>query len=86
MWQLQEAKAKFSEVVRCAQEEGPQAVSVHGTPEVVIISIKDYQRLKQKDVSFYDFFHDSPLSDITEEIDKVTLNRPSFDRDIGEFE
>ena len=37
VWSLQEAKAKFSEVVRRAQTEGPQVVTVHGK-EVVTIS------------------------------------------------
>jgi antitoxin Phd len=35
-WALQEAKAKFSELVRRAQTEGPQTVTVHGEPAVVI--------------------------------------------------
>jgi antitoxin Phd len=35
-WALQEAKAKFSELVRRAQSEGPQTVTVHGQPTVVV--------------------------------------------------
>ena len=38
VWSLQEAKAKFSEVVRRAQTEGPQVVTVHGKEAVVITS------------------------------------------------
>jgi prevent-host-death family protein len=38
IWSLQEAKAKFSEVVRRAQTEGPQVVTVHGKEAVVITS------------------------------------------------
>lgn len=86
MWQLQEAKAKFSEVVRCAQSHGPQEVSVHGKPEVVVISIRDYQQLQKKDISFYQFFHNSPLTDIAEELEEIVLQRPSFDRDIKGLE
>lgn len=36
IWSLQDAKAKFSEVVRRAQTEGPQTVTVHGKEAVVI--------------------------------------------------
>jgi prevent-host-death family protein len=36
VWSLQEAKAKFSEVVRLAQAEGPQDVTVHGKVAVTI--------------------------------------------------
>ena len=44
-WQLQEAKARFSEVVRRAKEEGPQHVTVHGREEVVILGADDFRRL-----------------------------------------
>ena len=36
IWSLQDAKAKFSEVVRLAQTEGPQVVTVHGREAVTI--------------------------------------------------
>ena len=36
IWSLQDAKAKFSEVVRLAQHEGPQVVTVHGREAVVV--------------------------------------------------
>lgn len=39
IWSLQEAKAKFSEVVKRAQTEGPQTVTVHGKPAVEIAAI-----------------------------------------------
>lgn len=41
VWSLQEAKAKFSEVVRRAQTEGPQMVTVHGKNAVVISAAED---------------------------------------------
>lgn len=44
-WQLQEAKARFSEVVRRAKEEGPQHVTVHGREEVVIVGADEFRRL-----------------------------------------
>jgi prevent-host-death family protein len=43
---LQDAKARFSELVRRARSEGPQLVTVHGREEVVIISAEDFRRLK----------------------------------------
>ncbi|MBJ6723336.1 type II toxin-antitoxin system Phd/YefM family antitoxin [Geomesophilobacter sediminis] len=45
-WRLQNAKARFSELVRRAKSEGPQHVSVHGRDEVVVISEEEYQRLQ----------------------------------------
>lgn len=44
-WSLQDAKARFSEVVRRAGEEGPQHVSVRGKEKAVVISAGDYARL-----------------------------------------
>lgn len=45
-WLLQDAKARFSELVRRAHAEGPQHVTVHGRDEVVILSAAEFQRLK----------------------------------------
>lgn len=42
---MQEAKARFSEVVRRAKQEGPQHVTVHGREEVVIVGADDFRRL-----------------------------------------
>jgi prevent-host-death family protein len=42
---LQEAKARFSELVRSAKQEGPQHVTVHGREEVVVIGAEDFRRL-----------------------------------------
>jgi prevent-host-death family protein len=43
---LQDAKARFSELVRRARGEGPQHVTVHGREVVVILSAEDFRRLK----------------------------------------
>jgi antitoxin Phd len=44
-WKLEDAKARFSEVVRRAHDEGPQAVTVRGRRAVVVIDAEDYDRL-----------------------------------------
>jgi antitoxin Phd len=44
-WKLEDAKARFSEVVRRAREAGPQRVTVHGQDAVVVLSAADYARL-----------------------------------------
>jgi prevent-host-death family protein len=45
-WRLQDAKARFSELVRKARSDGPQHVTVHGREEVVVISVEEFQALK----------------------------------------
>ncbi len=45
-WLLQDAKARFSELVRRVRSEGPQHVTVHGRDEVVVLSAEEFRRLK----------------------------------------
>lgn len=54
-WDQQEAKAKFSEVVRRARSEGPQLVTTRGAKAVVVLSAEDYLALiGRKPASFRD--------------------------------
>jgi prevent-host-death family protein len=45
-WPLQDAKARFSELVRRVRSEGPQYVTVHGRDEVVVMAAEEFRRLK----------------------------------------
>lgn len=63
-WQLQEAKNRFSEVVRKATEEGPQTVTKHGKDSVIVLSAEDYQKLEKPKTSLVEFFNSSPLSGV----------------------
>ena len=45
-WRLQDAKARFSELVRLAHSDGPQHVTLHGRDAVVVIDADEFQRLK----------------------------------------
>jgi prevent-host-death family protein len=45
-WLLQDAKARFSELVRRVRSEGPQHVTVHGRDEVVVVAAEEFHRLK----------------------------------------
>ncbi len=45
-WALQDAKARFSELVRRVRSEGPQHVTVHGRDEVVVIAAEEFRRLR----------------------------------------
>lgn len=46
-WQLQEAKNKLSQLVKEASKGVPQIITVHGKSAAVVISARDYQKLKQ---------------------------------------
>lgn len=45
-WALQDAKARFSELVRRVRSDGPQHVTVHGRDEVVVISAEQFRQLQ----------------------------------------
>ena len=45
-WVLQDAKARFSELVRKVRSEGPQHVTVHGRDEVVVVAAEEFRRLQ----------------------------------------
>jgi prevent-host-death family protein len=64
-WQLQEAKQRFSEVVRQAHDDGPQVVTRHGEEVAVVVSMEDYRRLAGGRSDFKDFLLSGPdLSDL----------------------
>ena len=63
-WQLQEAKGKFSELVKRARQEGPQDITVRGEPVAVMLSRADYQRLTQPKPSLVAFLRQSPLAGV----------------------
>jgi len=62
-WQLQAAKARFSEVVRRALSEGPQYVTRQGKDAVVVLPTEEFERLRRRKPkgSLLKFFAESPL-------------------------
>lgn len=46
-WQLQDAKARFSEFLDAALEKGPQIVTRRGVETAVLVPIEDWRRLQR---------------------------------------
>ena len=65
-WKLEEAKARFSELVRLARERAPQRVTVHGEDAVVVLSAADYARLAPaaEQPSLHMLLSGAPLKDL----------------------
>jgi prevent-host-death family protein len=63
-WLLQDAKARFSELVRRVRSEGPQHVIVHGRDEVVVIAAEDFRRLDLTGEALVAAIQASPYRDI----------------------
>ena len=71
-WQMQEAKARMSELVKSAQSQ-PQDITVHGKSVAVVVSRGTFDRLSQAQGSLVDFMRRSPLADA----DDVVFERDS---------
>ena len=68
LWQVQEAKQRFSELLRAVQSDGPQIVTRHGEEIAVVIDIADFHRLRGDVADFKD----------------VLLGGPKFDDDVAD--
>ncbi len=44
-WQIQDAKQRFSEMIRAVASEGPQVITRHGEDVAVVVAIGEYRRL-----------------------------------------
>ncbi|HLQ93708.1 MAG TPA: type II toxin-antitoxin system Phd/YefM family antitoxin [Xanthobacteraceae bacterium] len=78
-WRLQDAKAQFSELVRCARQTGPQRVTVHGHDAVVVVDADEWDRIK-KPVTGRDIVEalaNSPLRDVP--IERLSVKSPIRD-------
>ena len=63
-WQLQAAKARFSEVFRLARTEGPQLITRQGKDGVVMMPVEQFDQLvirARQPKSIVQFFRESPL-------------------------
>jgi antitoxin Phd len=63
-WQIQEAKARFSEMVERALKEGPQTVTRRGKPVVVVVPADIYRRLRTGGKSFKALLASAPLQGV----------------------
>lgn len=74
-WQLQTAKARFSELFRRARTEGPQVVTRQGKEQVVVVQAERFAQLTKRGrqpKSLVKFFAESPLARV-----RLDLSRDS---------
>jgi prevent-host-death family protein len=86
-WKLEDAKARFSEVVKLAERGRPQHVSVRGRPAVVVLSAADYARLAPAATrpSLASLFADSPFARL-DDFDDLLVRERAPVRDAPVFE
>jgi len=73
-WQLQEAKQKFSELVRRTLEEGPQVVTRHGEEVVVVVPAEEFRRMSGERPDFKEYLMSAP-----EGLEHIIPERPAND-------
>ncbi len=59
-WSLQNAKARFSELVNVCLQNGPQLVTRHGHEAVVVLSAEEYRMLTKPAQNLKNFFLSAP--------------------------
>lgn len=80
-WQMQEAKAKFAELVRKAAAEGPQVITYRGAETAVVVSADEFRRLKAGKPNFIEHLLSGPTWD-DDIIDAINDRSKDTGRDI----
>lgn len=86
-WQVQEAKQRFSEVLRAVEKDGPQTITRHGQEVAVVVDIDEYRRLTRrppadlKDALLGPPYFDDQMIAIMDEIEAG--RKSDVDRDVN---
>ncbi|MBN2659333.1 MAG: type II toxin-antitoxin system Phd/YefM family antitoxin [Spirochaetales bacterium] len=76
-WQVQEAKSKFSQVIKLAESESPQLITRSGVPVAYIVSAETYEKEHKR--SILDVLLSSPHKEIELDLER----NKDLPRDIG---
>jgi prevent-host-death family protein len=77
-WQVQEAKQRFSEVLRRAHDKGPQIITRHGEDVAIVIDMDEYRKVRGTDRDFMEFLRSAPFPD---DFDRYLERPPGWDKD-----
>lgn len=80
-WKLEDARNRFSEVVRRAMADDPQLVTRNGRDAVVVVGVEEYRRLTAPR-NLLDFLRDSPFAEAVAEGDLDLERQPDYGRDV----
>jgi antitoxin Phd len=77
-WQLQEAKAKFSQMINDVQKDGCYTITKNGEPVAILMSKQEFETLSKPEKTLLEFFEQAPLSDTDLDLDRS----PDLGRDL----
>jgi antitoxin Phd len=69
-WQVQETKARFSDLLRAAASSGPQQITICGRAAAVVLSSEDYERLCAPKPSLVECLRNSPWTGVELDIER----------------
>ena len=76
-WQVQEAKQRFSELLRRAHDDGPQAVTKHGQEVAYVVDVAWYrEKAGQAPELRHHLLHGPTSETLSELVDRVRTEEP----------
>lgn len=63
-WHVQDAKQRFSELIRRAQTDGAQVVTEHGADVAVVLGIEEFHRLSGAGADFKGYLRGGPTAEL----------------------
>jgi prevent-host-death family protein len=72
VWTVAGAKAHLSEVIERALADGPQTITRHGRPTIVVVSVEEWDRKTKRVGTLADFFAASPLRDSGLDLERLS--------------
>ena len=76
-WQMQDAKSRLSEVVKLAELQGPQDITVHGRSVAVVVSKATFDRLSGQRASLLEFMQASSFAKLPDDFEFERDNSPA---------
>ncbi|MBI5273826.1 MAG: type II toxin-antitoxin system Phd/YefM family antitoxin [Chlamydiales bacterium] len=70
VWQLQEAKTRFSQLVKEVEQDGYHTITRNGIPVVVVMSKEEFDKISILKGPLLEFFQEAPLSDLDLDLER----------------
>lgn len=71
IWQIQEAKAKLSQLIEDTKKKGYQIITKNGEPIAVMLSKEEFDRVTKPTTSFLEFFKKAPHPEVELDIQRA---------------
>lgn len=73
---VKDAKNNLSSLIRLAEKGQPQVIRRHDVDVAVVVSIDDWKKIRGKQETLLEFFENSPLDAILDDLDNRSQEVP----------